>query len=239
MSNLAKTLCTPDPPPPPHGQPITDIYLNLNGSPSISAYQWLILFQNLSVAPPISQPTSGCLLCLNLSMAAPSVSACQWLPFSFSLSMISGSSYISAYQQLFLSLSLSMAPHLSQSIKVSSLSWVAPLPRPISGSSFILALTLLYNFSVAPPLSGPISPSVVPPLSAYQGLFLILGGSFTPAYQWLFSYLSADSSIQLLSSLSLYFRSDHVAAILLAHSDTVNNCIVFPSGVPCFPCSGL
>ena len=135
-------------------------------------------------------------------MAASSVSACQWLPFSFSLSMISGSSYISAYQQLFLSLSLSMAPHLSQSIKVSSLSWVAPLPRPISGSSFILALTLLYNFSVTPPLSGPISPSVVPPLSAYQGLFLILGGSFTPAYQWLFLYLSADSSVQLLSGSS-------------------------------------
>ena len=125
---------------------------------------------------------------------------------------------------LLLSLSLSVAPHLSQPIKASSLSWVAPLPRPISGSSFILALTLLYSFSVAPPLSGPISPSVAPPLLTYQGFFLILGGSFTLAYQWLFHYLSADSSIQLLGGFSLYLSlSDHVAAILLAHSDTVNN----------------
>ena len=183
-------------PPPRPGQPL---------SQPISGYL------NRSVAPPIYHSLS--LARLSLPVAAYSVSAYQWLLLSLSLSVapsqlingssylsvaplisqpISGSSYFSAYQWLFIYRSLSVAPLISQ---------------PISGFSYLSAhqgLCIYLNLSVAAPsvsCSQPISGSshisayqCPPPPSAYQGLPLlsqpISGSSFIPAYQWLF-FISA------------------------------------------------
>ena len=196
--------------------------------PYISGSQWLLLFLSPSVALHLSQPISGCPLCLSLSVA-PLISQ-----------LISGSS-VAPLTCVYLSLSVALLSlSLSLSVPSIALSGAVPSPglpllsQPISGSIFIPAYQWFFFIQWLIPylgLSGPISLSVAPLLSQpinISSLSWPLSGSFIPGNQWLFPYF-ALTLLQPLSGFSLYLSlSDHVAAILLAHSHTVIRHVIPP-----------
>ena len=150
MSNLAGTLCTPDPHP-----ALVSLYLSLSVAPLISqpiSGSLSLSMASLTFSPPealhLPQPISGCPLSVtfsllmalsypSLSVSTPSLSA---LPLSqpingFSLSQpFSGSSPIGAYQGLSASQWLLHYPSLSRPLPCLGL-LAAPLSWPISGFS--------------------------------------------------------------------------------------------------------